>query len=116
MKNIRIENIEIRKTNYKNNPYEFLCWQINPYFGKLQEYINNGYEESFGGDFLTKEKLSIQKSYFTYPESCYVIAWMKRDKEGYYMETVGSRLLEISEEELKLFFDIYRKADKKLNK
>lgn len=32
------------------------------------------------------------------------------------METVGSRLLEISEEELELFFDIYRKADKKLNK
>lgn len=114
MKNIRIENIEIRKTNYKDSPYEFVKWYLNNYYGQKETMLQQGWENN--GDRVTKDHCSIYNSCFEHPESCYVIAWMKKDKEGYYMETVGSRLLEISEEELKLFFDIYRKADKKLNK
>jgi len=114
MKNIRIENIEIRKTNYKNSPYEFVKWWPNQHYQQRDILLKDGWIDNI--DCITFNHCSIHNSCFINPETCYVIAWMKKDKEGYYMETVGSRLLEISEEELKLFFDIYRKADKKLNK
>lgn len=114
MKPIRINQIEIRKTTYKEHPYEFIKWYPNLYYQQWDKMIEDGWREDV--ESLRKDHCSIHKSCFINPESCYVIAWMKKDKEGYYMETVGSRLLNLNEEELKTFFDIYRKADKKLNK
>lgn len=114
MKNIRIENIEIRKTDYKSSPYEFVKWWPNQYHQQKEIMLQDGWIDS--GDGITKDHNGIHNSCFLNLETCYVMAWMKKDNDGWYMETVGSRLLEISEEELKLFFDIYKKADKKLNK
>ena len=45
-----------------------------------------------------------------------MIAWLKKYNDGWYMETVGDRLLDLPIEERNIFFDIYKKADKKLNK
>lgn len=115
MKNIRIENIELKKfLNYKNSSYEFIKWYPNYTYGKWDEMLAQGWYEN--GEFLTKDPFSYHKSCFQNPESCYVIAWLKRDSNGWYMETVGSRLLDLSIEERNIFFDIYKKANKKLNK
>ena len=32
-------------------------------------------------------------------ETCYTICWLKADKEGYYMETVGNRYVEYEDME-----------------
>ena len=32
-------------------------------------------------------------------ETCYTICWLKSDKEGYYMETVGNRYVEYEDME-----------------
>ena len=114
MKNIRIENIELKKTKYKDSPYEFVKWYPNPTYGKWDEMVKEGWREN--GEFLTKDYFSYHKSCFEHPESCYVIAWLKKDNDGWYLETVGDRLLDLSIEERNIFFDIYKKADKKLNK
>lgn len=114
MKDIRIENIELKKTKYKDSSYEFVKWYPNSTYGKWDEMIGDGWIEN--GEFLTKDYFSYHKSCFEHPESCYVIAWLKKDNDGWYMETVGSRLLDLSIGERNTFFDIYKKADKKLNK
>lgn len=114
MKNIRIENIELKKTKYKDSPYEFVKWYSNPTYGKWDEMVKEGWKEDY--DSLTKDHISYHKSCFQNPESCYVIAWMKKDNNSWYLEYVENRLLDLSIEERNIFFDIYKKADKKLNK
>ena len=114
MKNIRIENIELRRTSYKENPYEFVKWYPNTYYKQEEKMLSEGYTDT--GHSLRKGNVSVSYSCFEHPESCYVIAWLKKDNDGWYMETVGDRLLDLSIEERNIFFDIYKKADKKLNK
>lgn len=114
MKNIRIENIELRRTSYKENPYEFVKWYPNTYYKQEEKMLSEGYTDT--GHSLRKGNVSVSYSCFENPESCYVVAWLKKDKEGCYLQTVGDRLLELSKEERNTFFDIYKKADKKLNK
>ena len=114
MRNIRIENIELRTTSYKNNPYEFVKWFPNNYYEQREIMLKNGWIE--GMDGIHKNHCHIHNSCFVNPETCYVIAWMKKDNDGWDMETVGSRLLDLSIEERNVFFDIYKKADKKLNR
>lgn len=118
---LRINNIEFRKYTFlklgKENFYEIVKWYENSYFGKEQEYIDKGYKESFGGEFLTNGKgSSIQKSFFKYKESCIAIAFLCIGEEDVILESVGSRILELSENELQDFMNVYRKANKKLIK
>lgn len=118
MKNkIRINNIEFRKyttTKIKKKFYEIIKWQDNPYYGKEQEYLNRGYIESFGGDYLTDGIKSISKSTFNIEESAYVIAFVERDSESWYLKTVGNRMLELNNDELNDFIQVYRNGNKKL--
>lgn len=114
MKPVRINQIEVRKTNYKEHPYEIVKWCKNQYYQQWDNMLSDEWGENLG--FLSKGITNIHKSCFENPESCYVIAWLKKDSDGYYLESVGSRILELNEEEFKDFMDIYRKADKKLNK
>ena len=115
-KKVRINAIELRKTNYKNEfNYEFVKWQKNEYFGKLEEYLSNGYKLSPSGESIRNGCRIIDLSMFKLPEHCYVIAWLKKHKEGGYdMETVGDRLIDLSEEERGQFFELYKEfADRK---
>ena len=49
-------------------------------------------------------------------ETCYVIAWLKYDKkdECCDLESVGPRLLHLSDEDKKDFFEVYKIADLKM--
>jgi hypothetical protein len=49
-------------------------------------------------------------------ETCYVIAWLKYHKkdECCDLESVGPRLLHLSDEDKKDFFEVYKIADRKM--
>jgi hypothetical protein len=113
---IRINNLEFRKysSTNKKSLYEIIKWENNPYFGKEQEYRENGYVDSFLGDFLKKDGHSIQKTFFTYPESCYVIAFIEKGSESWELRSVGERLLDLTDEEWDDFHQIYKLGQKKL--
>ena len=118
---IRINNIECRKyTSTKTDEvhYEIVKWEHNKYYGQEEEYRKDGYVDSFGGDFLTKNGTSIQKTFFTHKETCYTIAalYLNRKEPDVYLKSVGSRLLELEEEEIKDFFEVYRIANQKIYK
>lgn len=72
MKNIRIENIEIRKTNYKTSPYEFVKWWPNQYYQQKEIMLQDGWLETIEG--IVRNHCGINNSCFVNPESCYVIA------------------------------------------
>jgi hypothetical protein len=118
---IRINNIECRKytaTKTDEVHYEIIKWEPNSYFGKEQEYRDNGYVDSFGGDFLEKDRTSIQKTIFNNQESCFTVAalLLNRKEPCTYLESVGSRLLDLSQEEIQDFFEVYRLAEPKIQK
>lgn len=118
-KKIRINNIEFRKYNATktNSPlYEIIKWDLNPHFNKEEEYRKNGYVDSFGGDFLQKEGHSIQKSFFINPEICYVLAFIKKEKESWELRSIGDRLLNLNKEEWNEFYEVYKLGQSKLIK
>jgi hypothetical protein len=108
---IRINNIECR---FSQDRYEIIKWQPNCYYGKKQEYLDNGYEEVNG--FLRYTNTSIQATFFDKPETCYTIATLKYDyDEGCCdLKTVGSRLLELSRSERVDFFAVYEYAEDRI--
>ena len=118
MKKIRINNIECRKHAPSTKGkflYEIVKWQTNPYYGKEEELIKDGYEWSISGEFLQKDEHIIDGMCFYAKESCYVIAWLKIGSEDTpYIETVGDRLLDLDGAELYSFMEVYRRADEKL--
>lgn len=119
MESNRINNIGWRRHPYGKSKdlYEIIKWYPNKYYGKLAEYLESGWEISFSGEFVRKGNCSIDKNFFYgNPESCYVLAWIKKDKEGYYLESVGSRPIELTDHELQDFITVWKQADKKLNK
>jgi len=120
---IRINNIECRKyTAIKTDEifYEIIKWADNPHFGKEQEYRNMGYVDSFSGDFLQSPNggHSIQKTFFNHKETCFTIAslHLNRREPDINLKSVGSRLLDLSEEEQKDFFEVYKLANPKIYK
>jgi hypothetical protein len=66
---IRINDIECR---FRQGRYEIVKWQRNLYYGKLQEYIDSGYNLVDG--FVSNTNHHIQASIFDSPETCYTIA------------------------------------------
>ncbi len=115
---MRKNNIEFRKIkngSHKNYKYELLKWWPNKYYGNREKMVKEeGYRNFDGG--ITKNNHTITDSCFVNPETCCVVAWVKKDNEGHYLETVGSRLIELNEEERKNFFELYDKLNKKLEK
>ena len=114
---VRINNVEFRN-NCNTNPSidkgEFLVWEPCSYYGKYDEYIKDGFVEKDG--FLRKERSNISVKFFDMKETCYVIAWLKYDKREWCcdLESVGPRVLELSEENRRDFFEVYAIADKKM--
>jgi hypothetical protein len=94
--------------------FEILKWEPNQYYGKLQEYLDNGWEVSFGGDFLQKNHTSISLSFFTHsPESCYMLAsWtnMDHDEKSPDLKFVGSRPMDLSTEEHLVFMKLAKEG------
>jgi hypothetical protein len=105
---IRINQIECR---FSQGRYEIIKWQPNCYYGKKQEYLDNGYEEVNG--FLRYNNLSIQATFFDREETCYTVATLTYDADEYCcdMRTVGPRLLELSKAERADFFAVYEYAE-----
>lgn len=120
MKNkFRIGNLEFRKhAESKYKLYEIIKWDSNVYYNKEQEYRDDGYINSFGGDFLIGSGHAIDKKFFTSPETCYVICWLKINKKepDVYIESIGSRLLDLSEIEKQDFWKVYELGNKYLYK
>ena len=100
----------------KYNPFSFfeiLKYEKNPYFGKEQEYLDNGYVESFGGDFLQKDHHSIQRTFFKKEESAYMLAhWNRMDHDEYIPDLVfcGKRPLELTDEEQITFMQLAKEG------
>lgn len=118
MRNIRIGNIECRRytcTKTDKLHYEIIKWENNPHFGKMQDYLDNGFEESFGGHFIEKGGHSIQKSAFNLSEYCFTIGSLYKGEE-WYLQSVGSRICELNDIDLTDFIEVYKLTNKKLNK
>jgi hypothetical protein len=119
---IRINNLEFKRytSTKKDKPlYEIVQWYPNIYFGKEQEYRDNGYTDNFEGWGLTKNGsiITIDKSFFTTnPELCFVIAFIEKGSEDWELRSVGERLLELTPEEWEDFYLIFKLGKSKLNK
>jgi len=110
---IRVNHIEFR--DISDTEGQFVQFTPNQYFGKLQQYLDNGWEDK--GDRITCSdpyKHSISKSLFDLEETSYVIAWLKYDKKEDVCDltTVGDRLLYVKTFED--FIEVYSMADKKM--
>ena len=93
----------------KFSQFEIVKFEKNPYFGKYQEYLEDGYEESFNGDFLQKDRRSIQKTFFEREESCYTLAsWdnINHDELTPDLKFCGSRPFDLDARELKVFMQL----------
>jgi hypothetical protein len=115
---VKVGNIECRKytaTKTISIYYEIVKWDDNPHYNKMQDYLDDGYEESFCGDFLLKDSRSIQKTSFNLPKYCFTIASLYKGEE-WYLQSVGSRICELNSQELEDFLEVYKLANKKLNK
>lgn len=113
---VRINNIECRQTIYKPREYEIILWYPNQYYGREEAMIEDeGYKRvEYDGDWgLSKNGYTVNSSCFKNPESCYVVAWLEPNykEPDINLVTVGSRLLELSEEDRATFFRVYNIAD-----
>ena len=108
---IRINQIECR---FSQGRYEIVKWQPNCYYGKEQEYIDNGWELT--GGFYRLNNTSISEGCFVNPETCYTIATLTYDADEYCcdMKTVGPRLLELDKKEREDFFAVYEYAEDRI--
>lgn len=116
---IRINNLEFKQytsTKTEKPLYEIVQWYPNDYYGKKEEYLEDGYKPNFEGWGLTKDKHTIDLSFFDRPELCIVIAFIEKTKESWELRSVGERLLELTSQEQEDFFTVYRLGQDKLNK
>ena len=100
--------------------FEILKWEPNQYYGKLQEYLNNGWTVSFGGEFLQKDHTSISLSFFTQsPEHCFMLAsWtnMEHDEKSPDLKFVGRRPMDLNEEEHLIFMRLAKSGQEHIEK
>ena len=115
---IRINQVEFRN-NCNLNPSidkgEFLIWSPNERYKKIEDYLKIGYTDE--GEYLRSQHGgTISKSLFESEELCHVIAWLRYDKKEYCctLESVGNRLLDITESQKRDFFEVYEIAEKKM--
>ena len=99
--------------------FEIVKFEKNPHFGKYQEYLDNGYEESFGGDFLQKDNLSIQKTFFEKEESCFTLAsWdnINHDELTPNLRFCGSRPFDLDKRELDAFMQLTNMCQREIER
>lgn len=95
---------------------EFVRYYKNADYDTLEEKYANGWEDK--GEYITKGYYSISKGLVdkSLPQCQYVVAWLKYHKDECVcdLETVGSRLLDLSSEEREDFFEVYKIADTRM--
>ena len=115
---IRINNIECREYCYTTDTpfYEIVKWQPNDRFGKREEYLEKGWE--IEGEMVRKDNISFSESFFDTKEHCFTIAVLRLNKRepDVYLESVGSRLVELNKQERNDFFKVYKQANKLIYK
>jgi hypothetical protein len=103
----RINNIEIRKCS-TGNLWEIVMWYPNDYFGREEDY-----EWDYDHYKCKVTNKTIDFSFFEYPENCFVISFLRKNKEGdFVLDGVGSRILDLNEQELKDFMTVYKNKAK----
>jgi hypothetical protein len=103
----------------KYSHWEILGIQPNVYYGREQEFRENGYVDSFGGEFLQGGGHSIQKSFFDSPETHYVIAsWtnIDHDEKSPDLKFVGSRPLDLAIKDQRTFMILAKIGQQELEK
>lgn len=118
---IRINNIGTKPLRYiGEEPHEYeldiVHYYPNSYYGKLNDYIANGWEYSHSNTCLTKDTRTIGVSMFDREELCSSIAsidWSPKE-ECTELTSVGERILGLSEEDRKDFFEVYKIASDKM--
>jgi hypothetical protein len=103
----------------KYSHWEILGIESNVYYGREQEFREKGYVDSFGGSFLQGDGHSIQKSFFTNPEVCYVIAsWrnINHDEKSPDLQFVGRRPFDLSVVEQQTFMILAKSGQEELEK
>jgi hypothetical protein len=118
---IRIDNIGAQPPTYIGKPpgdvdnrLVIVKYFPNPKYGKLQEYIDGGWEDD--GDYFRKDMCSIHKNCFEGKENNIVIADLVYDtkEEVTFLETVGERVLDLFKKDREDFFEVYKIAAIKL--
>lgn len=109
----RISNISFEeRINLKGEKYvQILNYYPNELFNLKDEYIKKGYIEKSG--FLEYERYKINIECFNSQECCYVLADVYVDfrETDIYLKTIGNRVLELSKDELIIFFEVYKNSD-----
>lgn len=121
IKPVRIGDIEFRK--YKSTKvdyplYEIIKWYENEYYGKLEEYLNNGWRISSDEEMVVKGNVHMSKSFFTErPQHCYVIVFFRINPKTnrFNKDRIGNRDLEICGDDENNYKQILKLAKKSLN-
>lgn len=96
--------------NYNKFSYfEIVKYEKNPYYGKYEEYLKDGWEEINNGQAVNKDWRTIHKSCFQNEETCYTLAVyneIDHDELTPDLTFVGSRPFQLTEEEQKTFWQI----------
>ena len=116
---IRINNIGVRPPTYISKPPEnaehtlnIVQYYTNCYHGRLDEYLANGWEYVDDNTRISKLNCTISVSAFDNEESCMVIAYITYDTDECVtdLKSVGERILNLSEDDRKDFFEVYKIA------
>ena len=120
---IRINNIGARPPVYIGNPPENAYRRLSivlyypcQYYGKLEEYLADGWEYVDEGTRIRKDNCTISKSFFDKEELLMGIADLEYDsnEDCTNLETVGERVLNLSKKDREDFFEVYELAARKL--
>lgn len=110
----RIDNLEIRNTY---SSFELVKYYNNHYYNKYDEYLKNGYELSFGGEFLTNPDThhNIDINYFNLKEYCFVIGFFNlniEEPEALWIDISAERLTDLNDNELINLRKLIKKSTK----
>ena len=103
----RVGNIAFEYSDV-NERYVIVEYYQNDYYGKLEEYILDGYKQN--GRFLKAPGHSIEISLFHREELKCVIADFMRGDGFYDLQTVGERPFRLSDDDFLVFRQICRFA------
>jgi hypothetical protein len=114
---IRINNIGARSAS-ENAHRTLSIVQYYPcqYYGKLYDYLADGWEYDDTNTCLRKDNCTISKSVFDLQEMNMVIAYIKYDPDELCtdLKSVGERVLNLSKQDRDDFFEVYELAARKL--
>ena len=120
---IRINNIGAKKPAYIGSPpadahrrLSIVQYYPCQYYGKLDEYLADGWEYVDEGTRIRKDNCTISKSFFDLEELLMGIADITYDpsEDCTNLETVGERVLNLSKADREDFFEVYELAARKL--